>query len=91
MQAPGPAPGTDAIHTTNMTAMAAAVAASSQTQGKSAAPPMQQVSQVATENHDARMKLIQSPADNPSIYRAFSRINSGEDLGGDMNIRKVMG
>lgn len=90
MQAPGPATGTEAIHTTNMTAMAAAVAASTQTQGRSQ-PTMQQVSQVTTENTDSRMKMIQSPADNPSIYRAFSRINSGEDLPGDMNIRKIMG
>jgi hypothetical protein len=90
MQAPGPAPSSDAMHTTNMTAMAAAVASSTESQGRSL-PMMQQVSHVTNENHDSNMKMIQSPADNPSIYRAFSRINSGEDLPGDMNIRKIMG
>jgi len=80
MQAPGPAPDTTAMQMrTQMQTVAMAQAGEAQRP----MPQMQQVSQVShVLNHDQTMKMIQNPADNPSVYRAFARTATGEELPG---------
>lgn len=80
LQAPGPAPDTTAMQ---MRTQMQTVAMTQAGEAQRPMPQMQQVSQVShVLNHDQTMKMIQNPADNPSVYRAFARTATGEELPG---------
>lgn len=80
--APGPAPDTTAMQ---MRTQMQTIASTASMESPKPLPQMQQVSQVTQVlNHDHTMKMIQNPADSPSMYRAFARTAMGEELPGQL-------
>lgn len=80
LSAPGPAPDISGAQVSQIKNQVQAIA--EMPNAASPTPRMEQVSRVTqTVDHDQSLKMMQSPADTPSMYRAFARSFGNETSG----------